>query len=393
MAEKKLGMFNVVGNIAKGFVDRAKESGEPGPKTNSVKELAIQLHPAVQYLVVTAVDVFDENCKTFTLEAAPGWGRNIAHMNAGNYICVYLDIDGMKLTRPYSISSSPRMSSQGKYTITVKRVKDGIGSNYILDNWDVGTLVTASGPQGTFEYESVRDASTVIGIAGGSGITPFYSFAQAIADGDEDFNLVVLFGSRTEKDILFKDEFNAIMAKTDKVKVVHVLSDEKKDGYENGFITGELIKKYMPNGDVSIFLCGPEQMYAFVDKELEPFGLERKWIRHEGYEIHGPEKFEGYPATVPETVKITVHMCDETYVVKADTSDTILVALEKGGVRAPSRCRAGECGWCHSRVISGAYFIPKGRDYRRAADEDFGYIHPCCTYALTDMELEIAYTE
>ena len=68
------------------------------------------------------------------------------------------------------------------------------------------------------------------------------SFAKAIAEGDEDFNLILLYGSNTEKDILFKEEFDELEKMTDKVKEVHVLSDEEKAGYEHGFVTADLIK-------------------------------------------------------------------------------------------------------------------------------------------------------
>ena len=82
-------------------------------------------------------------------------------------------------------------------------------------------------------------------MAGGSGITPFYSIACAVADGIEDFVLTILYGSRTKDTILLKEELEAVAARSNsRVKVVHVLSDEAAEGYEHGFITAELIKKY-----------------------------------------------------------------------------------------------------------------------------------------------------
>lgn len=54
----------------------------------------------------------------------------------------------------------------------------------------------------------------------------------------------------------------------------------------------------------------------------------------------------------------------------------------------PSRCRSGQCGWCHSRLVSGEVFIPDEADGRREADKKFGWIHPCCTYPLSDIELD-----
>lgn len=55
----------------------------------------------------------------------------------------------------------------------------------------------------------------------------------------------------------------------------------------------------------------------------------------------------------------------------------------------PSRCRSGECGWCHSRLISGKVYIPKALDGRRLADEKYGYIHPCCTFPISDIAIEV----
>ena len=56
--------------------------------------------------------------------------------------------------------------------------------------------------------------------------------AQAIRDGREDFKLILLYGCRKEDEILFKDELDSIAEATDKFKVVYVLSDEEKYGYE-----------------------------------------------------------------------------------------------------------------------------------------------------------------
>ena len=57
--------------------------------------------------------------------------------------------------------------------------------------------------------------------------------------------------------------------------------------------------------------------------------------------------------------------------------------MEQAGIKAPSRCRSGQCGWCHSMLVSGEVFIPD------EADKKFGWIHPCCSFPLSDIELEI----
>ena len=206
--------------------------------------------------------------------------------------------------------------------------------------------------------------------------------------------MTLIYGSRNADSILFKDELEELAARCDKIKVVHVLSDEDAkagEGFEKGFITSELIKKYAPeNEKYSIFLCGPQQMYAFVDKELEKLGLEKKYIRHEMFgEFHNPGSQADYPEGVPEKVKIRVTIQDNTYEIEGSSNDSVMQILEKNGISAPARCRSGECGFCHSHLISGKVYVPKALEYRRLADYKFGCIHPCCSFPLTDLEINV----
>lgn len=83
------------------------------------------------------------------------------------------------------------------------------------------------------------------------------AFVKAIAGGDEDFNLILLYGSRIANSILFHQEFDELAARCDKINPVYVLSHEEKDEYEHSFVTTDLIRKYAPEGDYSAFLCGP----------------------------------------------------------------------------------------------------------------------------------------
>lgn len=361
---------------------------------DSATALAKALHPKKQYLKVAEVIEQTEDCKSFVLVPDTEKGtKALAYFGAGKYLSIFETINGMPVSRAYSISSSPKDSLNGKYVLTIRRVEGGLVSSYIFDNWTVGTCVTASAPAGNFEYQPLRDAKKVICIAGGSGITPFLSMANAINDGDEDFEMTLLYGSRDKNSILFKDELEALEKSCDKIKVVHVLSDEKKvsKNMEKGFITAELIKKYAPeNEPYSVFICGSQQMYAFVDKEIEKLGLEKKYVRHELFgEFHNPSTQEDYPSDVPETVKITVTVQDKTYIIKGKSSDSVMQILEQSGIPVPARCRSGECGFCHSHLISGEVYVPKHLEYRRLADYKFNCFHPCCSFPLTDLEINI----
>lgn len=372
-----------------------KAEAKPLPPTNSYvpNQIANALHPGVQHLKVNKI-VENENAKIYYLEANAEKGtKSLAYFSAGQYLSIELEIGKMKLNRPYSLASSPKEALEGTYMLTIKRVDGGLASNYILDNWAVGTEVTASEPLGTFTYEPLRDAKTVIGLAGGSGITPFRSLAKAIVDGDEDAELVLLYGTNTLKEAIFQEEFKELEKLSPKFKLVNVLSAEDKDGVEKGFITAELIKKYAPE-QYSIFMCGPQAMVNFVDKEIEKLNLRKKFVRHELFgEYFNPDKEEDYPANVNPTFNITVRIAGKEQTIVANANDSILRSLEKNGIKSPAHCRSGECGWCHSHLISGEIYAPKSVDGRREADLIYGYIHPCCSFPLSDLVIEVPPTK
>ena len=354
--------------------------------------LAKKLHPNVQYAVVEKItEHVDAKSYTLVADAEKG-SEQLAYFRAGQYVSIALDIGDAKLNKPYTIRSCPKDALKGTYTITVKRTAKGFASDYILDNWQVGTKVKLSAPLGEFYHQELRDAKQVVALAGGSGITPFYSMAAAIADGTEDFSLTILYGSRTKDAILLRDELEAVAAASSgKVKIVHVLSDEEAEGCEKGFITAELIKKYAPEGDYSVYLCGPKAMYKFMDTELPKLGLKARRIRKELPGEYGdPTADTAYPKDAAgKTYQITVLIRGEAQTVSCRADQTLLDALEKAGIRAPSRCRSGECGWCHSRLVSGDVYIPEDVDGRRAADKKFGWIHPCCSYPVSDVTLDV----
>ena len=370
-------------------IEAAPAKALPATDSYVPNQIAKALHPGTQYLKVAKIIEHSADVKTFWLEANADKGtKALAWFSAGQYLSISLEVGPVKMTRPYSLSSSPREALEGHYSLTIKRVEGGLASNFILDNWTVGTEVTASEPLGVFTYEPLRDAKTVIGIAGGSGITPFRSLAKAIADGDEDATLILLYGSRTMADAVFQEEFKALEG--EKFKLVNVLSHEEAEDCEKGFITAELIKKYAPEGDYSIFLCGPQAMYNFVDKEIETLGLRKKFIRHELFgEYFNPAKEADYPADVAPEFKITVRIAGNEQTINAPADTSILRSLEAAGIAAPAHCRSGECGWCHSKLVSGEVYCPKSVDGRREADYIYGYIHPCCSFPLSDLVIEV----
>ena len=356
---------------------------EPLTAVYGVNRLAQSLHPKRQTAVVSEI-IPRKDAKTFVLKA-----DKLAYFRAGQYVSVKLQIGKAVTARPYTLAASPRRALEGEYEITVKKAADGFVSDYILENWEVGTEVTLSGPEGPFSYEPMRDEPEVVGIAGGSGITPLMAMARAIADGTEDFRLTLLYGSRTREDILYAEELEAICSATDKVKVVHILSEEKAEGFEYGFIGAELIQKYAP-ADYTLYICGPRAMHDFLARELPGLDLDEKHIRREFVPApSSPTYFKEYTADEKQVFTLRLLALGEETEIPLRADEPVLTAIERAGIAAPSRCRSGECGWCRARLIDGEVFIPESMDGRRLADAGAGYIHPCSSWALSDLVMEI----
>lgn len=361
--------------------------------------LAQSLHPAVQHVKIAKVEDHG-GAKSFTLVPDPDRGTTkMAYFRASQYVSVSLNIGGAPVNKPYTIRSNPRDalgSGDTSYILTIKLTDPAYASAHILSTWKEGDRVDISGPLGDFYYQNLRDAKQVVAIAGGSGITPFYSMAAAIADGIEDFDLTILYGSRTAGGILLKDEIEAVAARSKgRVKVVHVLSHEEKEGFEHGFITAELIRKYAPQGDYSVFMCGPKAMYSFEEGEMKKLGLPKRRYRMEmsGDYLGAAENADFPTGKKGKEFTLTVDIRGEKQTVPCKAEESLLWAMERAGIKAPSHCRSGECGWCHSRLVSGDVYIPEDADGRRLADKKFGWIHPCCSFPLSDVELAVYPTE
>ena len=353
----------------------------------NANRLAKSLHPEAQYAKIARVDEH-RDARSFTLVPDEARGtKSLAFFRASQYVSVSLNIGGAVLSKPYTIRSGPgsALGEDGtSYVLTIKRTEPGYASKWILENWKEGDAVGLSGPLGDFYYDRIRDAKTVVALAGGSGITPFFSMAEAIADGIEDFELTILYGSRTAEGILLREELDAVAARSGgRVKVVHVLSDEEREGYEHGFLTAELVKKYAPEGDYSVFMCGPQAMYDYEERELQKLSLPRRRIRRE---LSG-DCIMSEPAKVKYKLTLDIHGYRRT--IDCLANESLEWAIERAGIKAPTHCRSGECGWCHARLASGEVFVPERADGRRGADLKFGWLHPCASFPRSDVELEI----
>lgn len=116
-------------------------------------------------------------------------------------------------------------------------------------------------------------------IAGGAGVTPFIAIFKQLEKDDKIGNNKLIFANKTKADIILEEKFSHLLGSN----FINILSEEKKSGYEHGFISASLIEKYI-NGNTNYFyLCGPEPMMQQVEKELAALGIAGEQIVKEAF--------------------------------------------------------------------------------------------------------------
>jgi len=342
-------------------------------------------HPKKLTLRLSEIRPETESTTTFRFVADNGY---LPPFQAGQYINVFVDINGIRTSRPYSLSSAPYQI--GYYDITVRCVPDGFVSTYLLDALKVGDTVESTSPSGQFYYNPLFHGDELVFIAGGSGITPFMSMIRDVTDRGLQRNIHLVYGSRIESDIVFEKELTDRAERHPNFTLTPVVS-EPSDGYKGitGFITAELISKLTESPNNKMFyICGPEAMYKFVLSELEKLQIPRRKRR---VEVFGPPADISAQPGWPENINVN----DEFDVIfngnkpiKAKAGEPLMNSLERHGFTLESSCRSGECSLCRTKLVSGKVFHANGTNIRRS-DETYHFIHPCMAYPLENLELKV----
>ncbi|MBN1533890.1 MAG: 2Fe-2S iron-sulfur cluster binding domain-containing protein [Spirochaetes bacterium] len=371
---------------------KIKSASPERPKEEFLNTVVREMHPDRMFLKISEIVQETNSTRTFVLVPDAGRGtEKLATFRAGQYLNLRIDIDGTEVSRNYSLSSTPAEAAAGTYRITVRLKEGGFVTPRIFENWKTGTTLESSGPVGNFVYEGLRDKRHVIAVVGGCGITPIYSMVRDSLDRKDGVSFTVIYGVRNSDDIIFADSLEELSRNG---VAIHYVASEPDENWKGpkGFITAGLIRE-LSGGveDRSIFLCGPQAMYRFLDGEIGKLNLPRRLVRRELFgEADDPAGLDGFPAgNASRTYTLKVHMADEVLEVPASGGETVLVSLERAGLAPPSRCRSGECGWCRSKLISGDVFVRKENDGRRIADRKFGWFHPCSTYPVSDLEMRL----
>ncbi|KAF9444346.1 ferredoxin reductase-like protein [Macrolepiota fuliginosa MF-IS2] len=185
-----------------------------------------------------------------------------------------LNDKGKPIVRPYTPISPP--DQPGELTFLIKKYETGNASKYIHALKE-GETLALKGPIPKFPYKE-NEFDQVALIGGGSGITPLYQLlTHALQSPTDKTKFTLLFSNVTEKDILLRQELDALKKQYgDKFDLVYLV-DKPSEGWSgpSGFINADIIKKYVGSPDlkekVKIFVCGPPgQVNSLAGKKQGP---------------------------------------------------------------------------------------------------------------------------
>jgi ferredoxin-NADP reductase len=307
-------------------------------------------------------------------------GSDAAAAKPGQFFTFDWLLDGQKLPRSYSITSSPTQT--GFIEIAVKKQPGGRVSSYLNEQASIGLTVEARGPSGQFCFNPEEHKSIVL-FAGGSGITPMLAILRHIDDRCLGTKVMLFYSVRTEQDIIFDDELELLEARLPNFERI-VVATRRDDGevrhLSREFIACQLdeIPKH------AFFVCGPEAFMEHVRGILLGLGVDQSKILQ--------ESFGGKKSSPPAEWRTDVHGGTIEFVRSSRTCSgtagrTLLEEAELNGVNIPYSCRQGQCGTCATRLLSGDVKMD-AEDGLDAGLKAQGYVLVCVARAQGDVRLD-----
>ena len=233
------------------------------------------------------------------------------------------------LVRQYSLTNGPGETSH--YSIGVQREPGGRGgSAAIHDSVAVGDVIAASAPRNGFPLR--RDALKTVLVAGGIGITPLLSMAQALRKTGLDFELHYFV--RSDGRIAFGDTLAALGAPV----VLH-------KGLSPGQ-TGEALRKIAkdPGFAEHMYVCGPGPMLSIARAAAKAAGWPDDAVHFEYFKND---------TEIDTSAEFTIELARSAMTLEVPAGRSILEVLRENGVGMPSSCEQGACGTCKAGLIEG----------------------------------------
>ncbi|MGL5451822.1 MAG: MOSC N-terminal beta barrel domain-containing protein [Aeromonas sp.] len=326
--------------------------------------------PKKQVLICVERKPLAQDFETFWFQAADG--APLPDYLPGQHLPISLDIKNTRIQRSYTLSSSP--DQPARYSISVKKVANGYLSHWLHQQMQVGSQLLACAPAGAFHLGSERN---LLLLSAGSGVTPMLAIARTLALRGELANVHFMHQCRSEADIPAASELHG-MAQQGMILTImlsqpspHWQGLQGRLSHAHLQLVNDLVGK-------TVFLCGPQAFMADAVTNMTALGVPARQIHQEHFSraivsVARPHQ--------PVQLRIGTH----GFI--GNNQATILDQASKQGIELPWSCRAGICGCCKQRLISGEV-AHSSAPAITAAERAEGHILTCCAVPLTDVMIE-----
>ena len=280
----------------------------------------------------------------------------------GQHLIIKFIINGEEARRSYSLNSCPFKDEA--LQVTVKRVKNGLVSNYVGDHLKTGDELEVMTPKGRFYADIKADGyKSYFLFAAGSGITPIISILKSVLIRSPYSAVNLLYGNTNQDTIIFKNELDQLQNQyPERLQIVHTLSNPKvwsswkQWNGRKGRIDTEAVEWFITSHppiaqSTEYYICGPGAMNLSVRKTLIGLGVPKELIHIEQFGGNVEEMNSRIQAV--DNAKLSVTHNDEVYQLTIPKGKTILQVMKTANINPPYSCESGICGTCMAKVITG----------------------------------------
>lgn len=338
-----------------------------------------------RYISLKIKEITQETPDTVTVHLKQPLFKKVKYL-AGQFITLALEVGGQSIHRSYSMSSAPLLDSN--VSITVKRVDNGLASNFINSQLKPGMSLQVIPPEGRFTLEPNKAASRhIVLIGAGSGITPLMSILKTVLFLEPNSQVSLIYGNRSEESIIFRQKLEELKEKFDgRLRVVHALTKPSSDwggltGRIDRYQTVNLLNKLpqMPKDQTEYYLCGPDGMMDEVKAGLQKLQVPSNRVHFESF----TPPVTGEVASVSEMHQVKVIVRGEEHNISVPADKSILEAALDEGIDMPFSCQSGLCTACMGKCISGKVEMEHNDGL---SDEEIasGLVLTCIGHPVTD---------
>jgi len=269
-----------------------------------------------------------------------------------------------EVLRAYTLSSTPGVSEY--ITLTVRRIDDGAGSQWLTREVKRGDYLWLSDAQGEFTCDDKAEDNFLL-LAAGCGVTPIMSMRRWLAKNRPQANVQTIFSVRSPQEVIFADEWR-------NYPVTLVAENHATHGFVAGRLSRELLAQVPDIAQRTVMICGPAPYMVLAQQDVTALGATRVF----------KEQFFTPLAKVESGLRFTTLHPARTFFGRVGS--TLLEALESNNVPVAAACRAGVCGCCKTRVVEGEYSVTSSMTLTEAEIAD-GYVLACSCHPQGDLVL------